>query len=403
MTDYVIVDQCPAGIEETEFEKILAEVNPARDFSRTPIFQVLLNMHSFDDQNLPLPELSVTRVHSTEINSLYDMTLYFVESTDEAQLSLVYNADLFTAGRMTEFMWQFQSILEQMISDPDRPLEAFTLVTPSARLYLPDPQQPLDAKWEGPVWSRLEHHAHQQGEAIAMVSPGETWTYQELGFRSNQLANFLLENSVQPGDVVAIYAHRSASLVWALVGIFKAGAAFVLLDPAYPTQRLIDILQSAKPKAWLQIEAAGELAEELTDNVEAQVANCHLVLPGLASAVELGLLADYSDKDPEIVVGPDDLAYVAFTSGTTGEPKGIVGTHGPLSHFLNWHIEKFSFNESDRFSMLSGLSHDPLLRDIFAPLWAGATLCIPEPGEIFMLYVNIQVNNAGFSVTGTTQ
>ena len=364
--------------QDVPFEKILAEVDPARDLSRTPIFQVLLNMHSFDDQHLPLPELSVTRVHSTDINSLFDMTLYFIESTDEIQLSLVYNADLFTAGRMTEFMRQFQSILEQMINDPDRPLEAFTLVTPSARLYLPDPQQPLDAEWEGPVWSRLEHHAHQQGEAIAMVSPGETWTYQDLEVRSNQLAHCLLGQGVKAQEVVAIYASRSPELVLALLGILKAGAAFMILDPFYPAARLLEMLQIAKPCGLIHLEEAGPLPALV--ETWASTVSCRVQLPAIPSGKTRfeNLWKSTSKTAPGVQVQPDDVAYVTFTSGSSGTPKCLRGTHRPLSHFLNWYTKELQLTAADRVSMFSGLAHDPLLRDVFTPLWIGGTLCIPD-------------------------
>ncbi|MBW4497563.1 MAG: AMP-binding protein [Oscillatoria princeps RMCB-10] len=108
---------------------------------------------------------------------------------------------------------------------------------------------------------------------------------------------------------------------------------------------------------------------------------CRLALPQTAAALR-NLLKDFSAEAPEITVAPDDLAYIAFTSGSTGKPKGILGTHRPLSHFLHWHTQTFALSESDRFSMLSGLSHDPLLRDIFTPLWKGCTSLIPDPEKI---------------------
>ena len=109
----------------------------------------------------------------------------------------------------------------------------------------------------------------------------------------------------------------------------------------------------------------------------AVVSGLELPEQGLPSA-----LADKSEKSPAVEVAPDHVAYLAFTSGSTGEPKGIVGVHRPISHFLTWYAQRFELGESDRFSMLSGLSHDPLLRDVFTPLWVGGTLCVPPEDRI---------------------
>ncbi len=153
----------------------------------------------------------------------------------------------------------------------------------------------------------------------------------------------------------------------------------MILDPAYPAARLIECLQAAKPCGWLQIAAAGSLPDALEKFISASSIRCRLEL----SAVRVAALGDpllaYSTDDPGIAVGPDDLAYVAFTSGSTGRPKGVLGRHGPLSHFLPWQEAAFHLGASDRFSMLSGLSHDPLQRDMFTPLWLGATILIPNP------------------------
>ena len=104
---------------------------------------------------------------------------------------------------------------------------------------------------------------------------------------------------------------------------------------------------------------------------------CRLILPAHPAADQPGLTS-YPSTAPDLTIQPDDLAYIAFTSGTTGRPRAIQGTHRPLSHFIQWHRQQFGFEDKDRFSMLSGLAHDPLLRDIFTPLATGAALCIPD-------------------------
>jgi amino acid adenylation domain-containing protein len=230
------------------------------------------------------------------------------------------------------------------------------------------------------VHERLSQQAHRTPGKVAVRHKEAAWTYGDLNSRSNQLAHYLLDHRIQPNDLVAIYGHRSAALVWALLGVLKAGAAFVILDPVYPSCRLIERLRAARPKVWLQIEAAGPLPNDLKEFLRTSSCRCRFELP--SSLMPAQILMDYPTNDPGISVRPDDLAYVAFTSGSTGEPKGILGTHRPLSHFLQWHTQFFDLNESDRFSFLSGLSHDPALRDIFAPLWLGATLCIPDSEHI---------------------
>jgi len=192
---------------------------------------------------------------------------------------------------------------------------------------------------------------------------------------------------------VAIWAHRSSPVAWAVLGTLAAGGAFVILDPAYPAARLAEILRLSGARAWVAVAAAGapppEVESLLAEREAAGSLLARVVLPGGGPEAAGGLLRELSPRGPlpqnaSVETGPGDLACVAFTSGSTGVPRGILGLHGSLSHFLPWQRERFGLGAGDRYSLLSGLAHDPLQRDLFTALCTGATLYAPDPEEIFV-------------------
>ena len=274
---------------------------------------------------------------------------------------------------------QFTHLLSQVADDPQRRIDEFSLVTPSTVSVIPDPTEPLDDTWEGSIHELFAKQAEQVPDFPAVIDSDNCWTYRELDQRSNQLANYLIAQGIKPKDVVAIYAQRSAALVVALLGILKAGAAFVILDPAYPASRLISYLRIAKPRALLHIEGAGEMAEELREFVTNLGLCCQLTILNRKLSSENDPLKAYSALDPNLPIQADDPAYIAFTSGSTGEPKGVLSRHGPITHFLPWQRESFELVQTDRFALLSGLAYNHLHRDIFTALYLGATLYIPKP------------------------
>ena len=212
-----------------------------------------------------------------------------------------------------------------------------------------------------------------------MIDATESISYQELDALSNRLAHYLCASGITPGDVVAIYAHRSLPLLPAVFGVLKAGAACLMLDPTYPSARLIEYMAAVNLRGWLHIQAAGPLPTALEEFLSTSMCHCRLELPQHVNGLR-EVLATYSQGFDGIEVGPDDLAFVTFTSGSTGQPKGVLQRHGPLSHFLPWQQQRFGLQEAERYSMLSGLAHDPLQREIFTPLCLGGTICIP-PSE----------------------
>jgi amino acid adenylation domain-containing protein len=193
------------------------------------------------------------------------------------------------------------------------------------------------------------------------------------------LANWLIASGIQPKDTVAVYAERNASLVIAIFGVLKAGAAFLILDPGYPPARTLEYLRIAQPKGWLQLSRSGE-PDELATYLDAIDLPCRRTIPGSKNEL-LESLSAFPHSTPGVRVSADDPAYIAFTSGSTGEPKGVICRQGPITHFLPWQKEAFGLNENDRFAMVSGLAYSHLHRDIFTAIDLGATIYIPNPSE----------------------
>lgn len=368
--------------QDVPFEKLVEELHPQRDLSRTPIFQVLFNM-----VNVPAQEpvnaggLQIGRMLGSDVESKFDLTVYVVESEGEVVLDFLYNPDLFDQPRIAEMVRQYRDILTQISERPEARIGSLSLVSHEARPFLPDASLPISASWYGAIQERISRQAARSPHRLAIVDSHDRWTYEQLEKWSNRLAHHLRSVGIGKADVVAIYVPRSTALVWALLGVLKSGAAFVILDPSHPTTYVLDCLRACAPKGWIQSEwlsppaALMAFASELPDRRRMQ-------LPSCGSANSCDWLRTQPVDPPPVHIEPEDIAYVAFTSGSSGKPKGVVGSHRPLSHFFHWHTQTFGFSPDDRFSMLSGLSHDPLLRDIFTPLCVGASLHVPRLAEI---------------------
>ncbi|HEV7509096.1 MAG TPA: amino acid adenylation domain-containing protein [Thermoanaerobaculia bacterium] len=360
--------------QDVPFEKLLEELKPRRDLSRTPLFQAFFNLGNFPDLGARLPGgLTVEPLTDAEADSKFDLTIYAADSEEGIGLDLVYNDDLFDAPRMEEMLRQYLALLAQAVAIPEAPIDRFMLLTPEAEPLLPDPTAPQNRDWPGAVHELFAVQARLHPERPAVEEGDVTWTYGDLAVAVSGLAAHLQESGVERGDRVAIWAHRSASLAVAVLGVLKAGAAFVILDPAYPASQLVDRLELSEPRAWIALAAAGQVPREVEEFLDGAGVACRVVL-GDEGPPRRGAASGRLD--------PADLAYIAFTSGSTGRPKAILGSHGALSHFLPWLRERFGLGEAERHTMLSGLAHDPLQRDLFTSLGLGGTLCIPGPDDI---------------------
>ncbi|MFF0555837.1 amino acid adenylation domain-containing protein [Streptomyces sp. NPDC004266] len=383
--------------QDVPFETLVGKLAPERDLNTTPLFQVYLNLLNIPPHRSELPGIEVDTFAVPDLGAKFDLTFYVDPAGPGLSLDLMYAGERFDEATTRELLAQWIRVIEQAVADSGSPIDALRLDTPQARRELPDPAAPLDTTWYGSVVEQFERLAAREPQRIAISEPGQELTYGDLAWATAAMSGLLNQQGVAKGDVVAIYGERSASLVWAILSVMRAGASFAILDPSYPADRIADCLAVARPSAFLQLEGAGAVPLAVDTALQAHSLRCRFELPSrLADARHL--VPQGAEPAEAVQVGPRDCAYIAFTSGSTGKPKGIRGAHGSLTHFVPWMVETFGLRETDRYSLLSGISHDPLHREVFTPLVTGATICVPDrldvetPGRLAQWFRTAQVS-----------
>ncbi|KAL1747416.1 hypothetical protein HDZ31DRAFT_61331 [Schizophyllum fasciatum] len=344
-----------------------------------------------------------------------DLTVFITRGSASSHASLaprislriVYNSLLFTHARIACIVEQLSVLLRKASTNPVLPVGSIPLLTPSQREKLPNPTADLDwCGWKGAITDVFTRNAKQWPDrpcviqsvpAAVLSDPQEkvTFSYGAIRHASNVLAHHLLSAGVQREEVVMVYAHRSVDLVVAVMAVLKVGATFSVIDPAYPASRQIIYLRVAQPRALVVLKGAGTigpsvrefLATELHLRVEVPAVQVHpdgSINGGIGpdGTDVLHPQVHLADTDPNVALGPDSVGTLSFTSGSTGIPKGVKGRHFSLTHFFPWMGERFGLDETSKFTMLSGIAHDPIQRDMFTPLFFGAQLHVPTADDI---------------------
>ncbi|MFN8494521.1 MAG: amino acid adenylation domain-containing protein [Caldilineaceae bacterium] len=361
--------------QEMPFDKLVEVIQPDRLPGRDPLFEVVLNVVNVPATPVQLADLAITQRLDDQPIARRALTLYVEEQADQLSLELVYQRALFTEARMTCLLDQFVYLLEQVVADPTRRLQGYSLVTPATRARLPDLNLPLPMPAQAPITLRLVEWAARLPDQPAVEWNRRTWSYAELCSDAQAIGRQLLAHGVKPGDVVAIQGARSYGLVAAMFGVLFSGGVMLTVADTLPPERQVVMLEIARANIVLDVYGA---------NVSAPAAH-------LAQHVRylLPVDADTGQLEPashDLVLSPLPAlptldshapAYVTFTSGTTGAPKGILGLHQGLAHFLAWQRTTFAIAAGDRCAQFCALSFDVLLRDVFLAPTSGATLCLP--------------------------
>ena len=363
------------------FEKLVEELNPERSLSYNPLFQVFFNMLNVEETQLELPGLKTESISIVQnLTSKFDLTLYAEEKKEGIQLQLVYKTELFTSERMVLLLDQFHHLLSQIVATPDQPISSYSLVTPSSISLLPDPSEVLPEPEYELVTTTFSFWANRTREQAAICQGNSTWNYGDLYQTAQTLAKVLLAHEIEKGDVVAVSGTRSFGFIASMLGVFFSGGVLLNIDPKLPQHRQQIMLQEAQAKYILYVGSQPS-DEKFPDDkgIWDSLVNIY-VEPKTGEAINPQKDSSLITHLPEIAA--DDAAYIFFTSGTTGVPKGVLGCHKGLSHFLAWQRQTFAISPQDRIGQLIAPSFDVVLRDIFLPLTSGATLCLPQEENI---------------------
>ncbi|MVV51719.1 amino acid adenylation domain-containing protein [Pseudomonas sp. PB120] len=239
----------------------------------------------------------------------------------------------------------------------------------------PNPSLPLAYSVERPIFADFLEQARRTPEAIGVIAQDATCSYQQLEAISRGIAGYLIEQGATPSDRVVIVSSRCAGLVYAMLGALRAGLTFSVADVAYPPARIDQIIRALSPSFVL---VCGEMTGDIGFQYLEPAPKVVRIPEAPAEAQRAFVINETVLPD----VDPAHPAYITFTSGSTGEPKGIVATHAPLVHFVHWHAKHHSLTQDDCFSLLSGLGHDPVYRDVLTPLSIGAKVVIPAQSTV---------------------
>ncbi|KEQ21803.1 non-ribosomal peptide synthetase [Paenibacillus tyrfis] len=223
------------------------------------------------------------------------------------------------------------------------------------------------------IQARLQASFVEHSTRCAIEYKNSKITYKELEEKAEAIAYTLLSHGVQKEEFVGIYTKDKVQHIISIIATLKAGCVFVPLDPTYPVERTKAMIAATETKYVLTDDGTLDLfEEEIVKEIQAIVIN-----PKINEQVD-------ANGKSDILFDPNDKIYIFFTSGTTGTPKAIIGRNESLVHFIDWEIAEFQINRDCRVSQFTGVCHDPVLRDIFVPLFAGGTICIPENKEIML-------------------
>lgn len=359
------------GHQDLPFEYLVEQLHPERTLSHSPLVQVMFVLRNAHDPELKFPGVTATPLKSDFATAKFDLSVYLDDTGDGIEGEIEYNTDLFATARIERMCGQFQTLLTAIARNPSELLSDLQLLTDAER-------EQLLVEWNRTQVPYPRACAHELFEQQAERSPNSTallleaaqLTYAELNSRANKIAHRLQRLGARPGTVVAILMERSPEMIAAVLGILKAGAACLPLNPSYPAQRLAFMLQDSGAAAVL---SQGPLASSLPQTAARTV----------CVDAEWESIERESGGNLPSQAGPEAGCYIIYTSGSTGTPKGVVMPHRALVNLVEWH--RAAGSSSGCVLQFASLTFDVSFQEMFSTFALGGTLVLlPEPARVDM-------------------
>ncbi len=349
--------------QDLPFERLVEELHIERDLSRNPMFQVMFVLQNSPLSAVKLSGLSLNPVIADGGTTHFDLTLHIADTEQGLVETVAYNSDLFDAETITRMLAHFQTLLEAIVKDPDRHLADLSLLTDTQRqqVLLSSSDIHCDYIQGLNIHELFEAQVERTPDAIAIVSEDIQLTYRELNGHANQLAHRLRRLNVGPEIPVGVCLDRSAQMVVSLLGILKAGGVYLPLDPAYPKQRIGFMLEDSNASVIL---TQRHLLQGLPEH-RARVICLDADSEGIGGE---------SAENLEVLIEPDNLAYIIYTSGSTGQPKGVLVSHGSIAEHCRDAEKYYELQPTDRVLQFASMSFDLSLEQILPTLIVGARL-----------------------------
>ena len=368
--------------QEVPFEKIVETLNLSRDPGYNPLFQVLFNFQNKTTAPLEVAGIKFKPLFIETGTVKFDLVLSIESGGTVYSGVWGYNQSLFRASTAKRMIRHYLYLLERLVKAPDQPVSNFSLVTPAEWQQVvvnwnQTRRNFSDARHAG-IHQLFAEQAARTPEAPALIFTSRSHnfrtlkklTYQELNQRANCLANYLRQQGVKPEALVGLYLEKSPEMIIGLLGILKAGGAFVPLDPDYPQERIHFILKDADIKLVLT---------QQTLAIHLEGSDCQT----LCLDSEWEKIAQAGPASAFAALNPQQLAYLIYTSGSTGTPKGVMIQQAALVNHARAMQEKFQLKQNDRLLQFISLSFDAAAEEIYPPLISGAALVLVQrPAEL---------------------